>query len=113
MRRRRRGTKLVSTMVVLLAASLGAYALGPAEPAQALNNGVAPTPPMGWNSYDSYNWNVTEAQVRANADYMRDNLRQFGWALIPAVALLILWEAGKYIARRWLIHEPSISGNQA
>ena len=41
------------------------------------------------------------------------NLRQFGWALIPAVALLILWEAGKYIARRWLIHEPSISGNPA
>ena len=29
------------------------------------------------------------------------NLRQFGWALLPAVALLILWEAGKYIARRW------------
>ena len=41
------------------------------------------------------------------------NLRQFGWALIPAVALLILWEAGKYVARRWLIHEPSISGNPA
>ncbi len=41
------------------------------------------------------------------------NLRQFGWALIPAVALLILWEAGKYIARRWPIHEPSISGNPA
>ncbi|HKA98568.1 MAG TPA: HAD-IC family P-type ATPase [Streptosporangiaceae bacterium] len=28
------------------------------------------------------------------------NLRQFGWALLPAVALLFLWEAGKYIARR-------------
>jgi Ca2+-transporting ATPase len=28
------------------------------------------------------------------------NLRQFGWALLPAIALLILWEAGKYIARR-------------
>ncbi|MFL6129436.1 MAG: cation-translocating P-type ATPase [Mycobacteriales bacterium] len=25
---------------------------------------------------------------------------QFGWALVPAVALLILWEAGKLIARR-------------
>jgi P-type Ca2+ transporter type 2C len=28
------------------------------------------------------------------------NLRQFAWALVPAVALLILWEAGKFIARR-------------
>ena len=28
------------------------------------------------------------------------NLRQFGWALIPALALLVLWELGKYVARR-------------
>jgi P-type Ca2+ transporter type 2C len=28
------------------------------------------------------------------------NLRQFGWALLPAIALLLLWELGKYIARR-------------
>jgi Ca2+-transporting ATPase len=28
------------------------------------------------------------------------NLRQFGWALVPAVALLALWELGKYAARR-------------
>src|SRR5262249_50117639 len=28
------------------------------------------------------------------------NLRQFGWALIPALALLVLWGLGKLIARR-------------
>jgi Ca2+-transporting ATPase len=28
------------------------------------------------------------------------NLQQFGWALIPAVALLLLWELGKFVARR-------------
>jgi Ca2+-transporting ATPase len=28
------------------------------------------------------------------------NLREFGWALLPAVVLLILWEVGKAIARR-------------
>jgi P-type Ca2+ transporter type 2C len=27
------------------------------------------------------------------------NLRQFGWALVPPVALLLLWELGKLIAR--------------
>jgi P-type Ca2+ transporter type 2C len=28
------------------------------------------------------------------------NLRQFGWALISSLALLLLWELGKYVARR-------------
>ena len=28
------------------------------------------------------------------------NLREYAWALIPAVALLVLWELGKLIARR-------------
>ncbi len=28
------------------------------------------------------------------------NLGQFGWALVPPLALLVLWELGKYIARR-------------
>jgi P-type Ca2+ transporter type 2C len=28
------------------------------------------------------------------------NLRQFGWALIPSLALLLLWALGKYVARR-------------
>ncbi|MFL6114418.1 MAG: cation transporting ATPase C-terminal domain-containing protein, partial [Catenulispora sp.] len=28
------------------------------------------------------------------------SLGQFGWALLPALALLALWEAGKLIARR-------------
>jgi|GEM_PF-456094 len=48
----------------------------------AWSNGVADTPPMGWNSYDSYNWNVTEAQVKANADYMAANLSHLGWKYI-------------------------------
>ncbi|HET6877318.1 MAG TPA: HAD-IC family P-type ATPase [Jatrophihabitans sp.] len=28
------------------------------------------------------------------------NLRQFEWALLPAVGLLVLWELGKFVARR-------------
>src|SRR5262245_62411702 len=70
---------LASVMAVLLVLALGGVA---PSPAQAWDNGAASRPPMGWNSYDAYNWNVTEAQVRANADYMRDNLRAFGWQYI-------------------------------
>ncbi len=58
-----------------------AIASAPQAPA-VWNNGVANTPPMGWNSYDSYNWNVTEAQVKANADYMAANLKSVGWQYI-------------------------------
>ena len=28
------------------------------------------------------------------------NMAQFGWALVPAIALLVLWELGKFLARR-------------
>ncbi|MFD0350644.1 cation transporting ATPase C-terminal domain-containing protein [Kitasatospora aburaviensis] len=28
------------------------------------------------------------------------NARQFGWALLAALALLLLWELGKFLARR-------------
>ena len=31
---------------------------------------LAGTPPMGWNSWDCYGAAVTEARVRANAEYM-------------------------------------------
>jgi hypothetical protein len=54
----------------------------PPQAPQAWNNGQALTPPMGWNSYDAYNWNVTEAQVKANVDYMKNNLSGVGWQYI-------------------------------
>ena len=45
-------------------------------------NAFCPTPPMGWNSYDYYNTEVNEAQVRANAEYMAAHLREYGWEYI-------------------------------
>lgn len=45
-------------------------------------NDFAPTPPMGWNSYDYYDTTVTESEVRANADYMASHLKQFGWEYV-------------------------------
>jgi len=33
------------------------------------------------------------------------NLRQFGWALIPALALFVLWELGKLIVRRGTVRK--------
>jgi hypothetical protein len=55
----------------LLAASL----LRAAEPPAA-------RPPMGWNSWDAYGTTVTEAEVKANADFMAKNLKQHGWEYV-------------------------------
>jgi len=43
---------------------------------------VAATPPMGWNSWDCYGTTVTEAEVKANADYMARHLKQHGWQYV-------------------------------
>src|SRR5512133_3976993 len=42
----------------------------------------APTPPMGWNSWDSFGTGVTEAEVKANADYMAKYMTKSGWQYI-------------------------------
>jgi len=48
----------------------------------AAAEGVAATPPMGWNSWDCYGTAVTEAQVKANAESMAQRLKQHGWHYI-------------------------------
>ena len=45
-------------------------------------NRFAMRPPMGWNSYDYYDTNVTEAEVLANAEFMASNLKEFGWEYV-------------------------------
>jgi DUF1680 family protein len=42
----------------------------------------ATTPPMGWNSWDCYGPTVEEHEVKANADYMAEYLKSFGWEYI-------------------------------
>ena len=39
-------------------------------------------PPMGWNSWDSFGTTVTEAQIRAQTDYMSAHLKAHGWEYI-------------------------------
>lgn len=43
---------------------------------------LAEKPPMGWNSYMCFANDVDEAQVKANADYMAENLKEFGWEYV-------------------------------
>ena len=40
---------------------------------------VALTPPMGWNSWDSYGLTITEEQFRANVKVEANEFKSFGW----------------------------------
>ena len=43
---------------------------------------LAPTPPMGWNSWDSFGMDITDDQVKSVADYMARYMKNFGWKYI-------------------------------
>ena len=45
----------------------------------AQSTALAPTPPMGWNSWDSYGLTVDETQFRENVRVQADKLKRFGW----------------------------------
>jgi alpha-galactosidase len=48
----------------------------------SVESGLAATPPMGWNSWDGYGTTINEAQVKANAQWMSDHLKAFGWQYV-------------------------------
>ena len=49
----------------------------------AQSDAVALTPPMGWNSWNHFAWNVTEADVRAAADAMvASGMRDAGYVYV-------------------------------
>jgi alpha-galactosidase len=39
----------------------------------------ASTPPMGWNSWDCFGTQITEAEAKEQADFMSANLKKHGW----------------------------------
>lgn len=51
-------------------------------------------PPMGWNSYDYYDTTVTEADIKANADYMAKYLKPYGWEYIVVDIEWYSYDAG-------------------
>ncbi|HEV3151293.1 MAG TPA: glycoside hydrolase family 27 protein [Acidobacteriaceae bacterium] len=59
---------------------------------------LARTPPMGWNSWDSYGTTVGETQVKANAEWMAAHLKQHGWQYIV-------------VDMEWFVTNPVAEGN--
>src|SRR3954469_16949414 len=54
-----------------------------APAAQALENGVARTPPMGWNSWNTFGCNINESLIRQMADAMVSRgMREVGYQYV-------------------------------
>lgn len=72
--------------VLITASMLAGCGSGKKEEKQLFAEGEfktwAQTPPMGWNSWDCYGPTVQEHEVKANADYMAANLKEYGWEYI-------------------------------
>src|SRR4051794_8833990 len=53
------------------------------SPAQALENGVARTPPMGWDSWNTFGCNINETLIRQMADaIVSSGLRDLGYRYV-------------------------------
>jgi alpha-galactosidase len=73
------------------------------QPAPALHNDasdsiLAPTPPMGWNSWDSFGTTVRETDVKAHADRLAHDLKPYGWQYVV-------------VDMEWFVTNPTPEGN--
>ncbi|MDG9676607.1 glycoside hydrolase family 27 protein [Micromonospora sp. DH14] len=74
--RGRRWGSVLAAGILLAGALVGLRA----TTAQALDNGVARTPPMGWNSWNSFGCNINEALIRQTADaIVSSGMRDLGY----------------------------------
>ncbi len=97
---KRRGLRF-SLVFVLWATGLGGTADAPpaAAPApQSEATRLAATPPMGWNSWDGYGTTVKEADVKANAQWLAEHLKPFGWQYVV-------------VDMEWFVTNPLPEGN--
>ena len=67
-------------------------------PSSSVDATLALTPPMGWNSWDGYGTTINEAQVRANAQWMAQHLKAFGWQYVT-------------VDMQWFAANPTAEGN--
>jgi len=74
--------RLAAAATLLAAAATVSVGVG-APPAQALDNGVARTPPMGWNSWNTFGCNINETLIRQMADaIVSSGLRDLGYQYV-------------------------------
>jgi len=90
-----RGMLLIAVGVALLG--------GPAPEAPALDDGLARTPPMGWNSWNRFHCDVSEELIRSIADAIVERgLKDAGYAY---VVIDDCWQVGRDASGR-IVRDP-------
>ncbi|WP_442929865.1 cellulose binding domain-containing protein [Micromonospora sp. WMMC241] len=83
MRHVARRHRILVTLVAGLLVAAGAAAVVRAPDAMALDNGVARTPPMGWNSWNTFGCNISESLIRQMTDAMvSSGMRDAGYQYV-------------------------------
>ena len=59
---------------------------------------MAETPPLGWNSWDGYGTTINEQEFRANASWLAEHLKPYGWQYVV-------------IDMEWFVRNPVAEGN--
>ncbi len=86
-------------LVFFLGASiLAGAAEAPAADGESEASRLAVTPPMGWNSWDGYGTTVKEEDVKANAQWLNEHLKPFGWKYVV-------------VDMEWFVTNPIAEGN--
>ena len=70
----------------------------PGPLASATAEALAPTPPMGWNSWDSFGTTITEPDFKANAQWFAEHLKSFAWQYVV-------------VDMEWFVTNPTPEGN--
>jgi hypothetical protein len=92
-----RSAGALGVAVVSICATIGLLGQPPSQK-ETSGRILAASPPMGWNSWDSYGTTVGEVQVKANADWMAAHLKQHGWQYIV-------------VDMEWFVTNPTPAGN--
>jgi len=80
--RRRRSLALLAAPLLALSVVPGVV-VGSASPARALDNGLAATPPMGWNDWNAFGCAVNEQLVEQTADVIvSSGMREAGYRYV-------------------------------
>ena len=77
---------------------LGAFLFLSSRAAVGQEKVLAATPPMGWNSWDGYGTTVNEDQFKANAKWLSEHLKTFGWQYVT-------------VDMEWFVTNPTAEGN--
>lgn len=76
----------------------GTFAQMKTGQAKSTPENLASTPPMGWNSWDGYGTTIDEKEFRANADWLAQHLKPFGWKYVT-------------VDMEWFVTNPTAEGN--